>query len=409
MDKKKSLSKPGIPAKVPRVAVKKTAGSSKKSTTKTATKPSAAKAASESGKLTKTSGGKKTSAEKIPAKTKAKTTGSKTELKKTPWEKPAKSADAGKAVAPEKRQVKKSLGKIAVSETRPATGKTVGVKKPQKAAAEKPVIDISTKTGVKTTRGVRIDAKAEATPNKEQTIIEKELQAVPKKKSVRKGAPAKTKKATGERLISKEKAKTFSAAARKVLKKKMKAPAFKGPKKTKEILEKTAAAYAVTPRKKIKPKRLFDLRFFLPEEELPEEAQILLPPPELPEEYGENELLLMEVDPSRVFASWEIKPDDIAGEAGKLVLRVYDVTGIDFEKVQSSSFFDIPIRQRVDSKFFDIKMPGRDVIMEIGLLYPEGSFKTIKRSHRVSMPPLQIFEELEITGLLSDSETLIGY
>ena len=167
--------------------------------------------------------------------------------------------------------------------------------------------------------------------------------------------------------------------------------------------------FASSSRRGKKLKRAFDLRVFLPEEELPEEELQLHPPSELPEEYGENELLLLEVDPSRVFASWEIKPEDIAGEAGKLILRVYDVTGIDLEKVQGRRFFDIPIKHRVDSKFFDIKMPGREVIMEIGLLYPEGSFKAIKRSHRVSMPELQSFEELGITGLLSDSDSLIGY
>ncbi|MDH4232210.1 MAG: DUF4912 domain-containing protein [Nitrospirota bacterium] len=193
------------------------------------------------------------------------------------------------------------------------------------------------------------------------------------------------------------------------MKKKVKTAVSKGMKKITEIQKKTAAIYAASPRREKKLKRAFDIRVFLPEEELPEEELQMLSPSELPEEYGENELLLLEVDPSIVFASWEIKPEDISGERAKLILRVYDVTGMDLEKVQSARYFDIPIRQRVDSKFFDIKMPGRDVIMEIGLLYPEGSFKAIKRSHRVSMPALQHFEELGITGLLSDSDTLIGY
>jgi hypothetical protein len=129
----------------------------------------------------------------------------------------------------------------------------------------------------------------------------------------------------------------------------------------------------------------------------------------LPEEYGENELLLMEVDPSIVFVSWEIKPDDISAEAGKLTLRVYDVTGLDFNVSRANRFFDIPLRKRVDSKFIDIKMPGSDVIMEVGLLDLTGTFKTIKRSNRVSMPALQTFEELGITRSLSDKDNLIGY
>ncbi|PKL52300.1 MAG: hypothetical protein CVV37_01905 [Nitrospira bacterium HGW-Nitrospira-1] len=131
-------------------------------------------------------------------------------------------------------------------------------------------------------------------------------------------------------------------------------------------------------------------------------------PPKLPEEYGENELLLMEVDPSTVFVSLEIKPKDISGETGRLVLRVYDVTGLDFDSSHANGFFDIPLRNRVDSKFIDIKMPGKEVIMEIGLLHPDGAFKAIKQSNRVSMPALQSLKEPGI-GSLPDSDTLIGY
>ena len=61
-----------------------------------------------------------------------------------------------------------------------------------------------------------------------------------------------------------------------------------------------------------------------------------------------------------------------------LLLRVYDVTGIDFDGTNANRFFDISLRNRADSKFFDIKMQGRDIIMEIGLLHPEGTFKTYK-------------------------------
>lgn len=117
----------------------------------------------------------------------------------------------------------------------------------------------------------------------------------------------------------------------------------------------------------------------------------------------------MEVDPSVAFVSWEIKPDDISGEAGNLALRVYDVTGIDFDGTNANSFFDISLRNRADSKFFDIKMQGRDIIMQIGLLHPDGTFKTIKQSNRVSMPALQTFDELGIAGSFSDPEPLIGY
>jgi hypothetical protein len=117
----------------------------------------------------------------------------------------------------------------------------------------------------------------------------------------------------------------------------------------------------------------------------------------------------MEVDPAIVFVSWEIKPDCISCKPGKLTLRVYDVTGLDFNGSNANRFFDIGLNKRVDSKFVDIKMPGRDVIMEIGLLQPDGSFEPIKRSNRVSMPSLRTLEEIGTAASLAGSDTLIGY
>ena len=117
----------------------------------------------------------------------------------------------------------------------------------------------------------------------------------------------------------------------------------------------------------------------------------------------------MEVDPAVVFVSWEIRPEDIAHKTDKLTLRVYDVTGIEFDGANANCFFDIALSSRVDSKFIDIKMPGREVMMEIGLLNPEGGFVPIKRSNRVSMPELQLLDEFGITGPFSDSDFVIGY
>jgi hypothetical protein len=132
----------------------------------------------------------------------------------------------------------------------------------------------------------------------------------------------------------------------------------------------------------------------------------------LPEEYGENELILMEVDPSVVFVSWEIKPDELARKTGRLNLRVYDVTGEELTGSRylsdTGTFLDIPVRNRVDSKFYELKMSGKEVIMEIGLLHGKKKFKPIIRSNRVSIPELREFEK---TGnkRSEDTDNPVGY
>lgn len=319
----------------------------------------------------------KTAIGKVPVKKPEKPSVKTAKDKKTPDKKLAKTISNRKSVIPEK-PVKKSPVKIAVVKTTTTKKKTVKPVSTKKTVDKKIKEVAAKKKTVKTGKGIKVAAKTEIAAKKKTA------------------------------LKPKEKAATPVSPARKTVKKKG-ASSFITTEPLPAISEKTAATYIAPFQAETKPEKSAKLKIFLPEEELPPEEAQRAPSPQLPEEYGENELLLMEVDPSIVFVSWEIKPDDISGETGKLTLRVYDVTGIDFDGSHANRFFDISLRNRVDNKFIDIKMPGKDVIMEVGILRPEGAFKAIKQSNRVSMPALQTFEELGITGALSNPDTLIGY
>lgn len=304
---------------------------------------------------------------------------------------------------------KSSIKTLKTEKAKITPKKTIGLVSTKKPSAKKIRKVVTTETGVKTIKGVKTAAKAESTTKGVKTAV-KTLKVTPKKKSSIGKTIPQIKETVKQKtaLKPKEKEETPVAPARKTVKKKG-ASSLITTEPLPAISEKTTATYTTPPQAETKPEKSAKLKIFLPEEEfLPEEAQ-RAPSPKLPEEYGENELLLMGVDPSIVFVSWEIKPDDISGETGKLTLRVYDVTGIDFDGSHANRFFDISLRNRVDSKFIDIKMHGKDVIMEVGLLHPEGTFKAIKQSKRVSMPALQTFEELGITGALSEPDTFIGY
>jgi hypothetical protein len=105
--------------------------------------------------------------------------------------------------------------------------------------------------------------------------------------------------------------------------------------------------------------------------------------PPLPEEYGENDLFLIAVDPDVVYASWEIRREDLPARQ-TLTMRLFDVTeagpGGRPERVM-----DIAISQRAGSGFFELKLHGRDVVAEIGPL-KEGRFRPVLRSNMVSFP-----------------------
>lgn len=148
------------------------------------------------------------------------------------------------------------------------------------------------------------------------------------------------------------------------------------------------------------------LRIFLPEAGAAIEEEAVL---DLPEEYGQNELLAMAVDPNVLFVSWEIVPAAIAGMDGEITLRVYDVTGLVFNGINAHRFVDLTVMDRVGSDFFALNMPGREVILELGIVSGETWMHTIMRSKRIAFPPLLTQDELGIAAKLSSSGLPVGY
>jgi hypothetical protein len=107
----------------------------------------------------------------------------------------------------------------------------------------------------------------------------------------------------------------------------------------------------------------------------------------LPEEYGDNEVILIPVDPNVIFVDWEIKKEEIPAVDTAVILRVIDVTP-DHAAPQPppERSRDFMLKGRVGSGFFDIGMPDRDVIVEVGH-HRHGAFSPILTSSKVSMPP----------------------
>jgi hypothetical protein len=356
---------------------------------------------------------KKTAANIYPEKKPVKSSEKITKTKKVSVKETAKTINAGKSLTTGEKPEKKSLAKTVAPITKitqKTTVKSMGTKKP---SAEKAKKVVPGKPKEKAVKHKKIAASAEGGAKTEKRIPEKLKLASGKKPLIAKTVPQIKVPAKQKGTLKPIEQKGASPSSRRKTVKKKGTSSLVATESLLETSKKTAATYAASSiapsQAETKQNKSAQLKIFLPEETLPPEEPQITPPPVLPEEYGENELILMEVDPAIVFVSWEIKPDCISCKTGKLTLRVYDVTGLDFDGSNANKFFDITLSKRVDSKFIDIKMPGRDVIMEIGLLLPEGPFDPIKRSNRVSMPALRAFEEPGITGSLPGSNTLIGY
>jgi len=197
--------------------------------------------------------------------------------------------------------------------------------------------------------------------------------------------PVKKAKVEVEKKIRKKPVGTVSKIAAPVKKKvpvrkaedaEIKKPAEK--RERKKYARETAKKLTKIPKKKIKGK--------ISEKGFPGTAEESQPAPGeiLPSEYGENDMTLMPVDPHRLFAFWEVREDTIGKYDGGLTIRLYDATGIDLDHVETGTYFDIAVSERIGRRYIDVR-PEKEFVAAIGIIY-ESSFITISRSHKVTTP-----------------------
>ena len=115
-----------------------------------------------------------------------------------------------------------------------------------------------------------------------------------------------------------------------------------------------------------------------------------------PETHGEDLIALMVRDPYWLFAYWEFSPDlndQLLNRLGedtlrnsRLVLRVYDVTGVDAEN--PVGYHDIDVAPGARDWYINVTHVESDYCIDVGLILPDGSFLVIARSNRVSLPPI---------------------
>ena len=134
----------------------------------------------------------------------------------------------------------------------------------------------------------------------------------------------------------------------------------------------------------------------------PKPSTSVLPQPifkenyELPLRYGTTRLTLLVKDPFWIFAYWEIAPSSLeairkrigqqALAAAKVVLRMYDVTLVDFNGSNANSFFDIEVGAHAANWYVNLWRDDVSYVGEIGLRTLEGTFFALARSNVVHTP-----------------------
>ena len=241
-----------------------------------------------------------------------------------------------------------------------------------------------------------------ATANK-TTVRAKSKKTPAKKKQVARGKPKTEKKITAKKTAQKEikkgKVKAEKVKIKKEEKTQKKKVAKKAEKKVAHPLRKKVEVKKVTskPQKKITAKRVVlpkkvslekPGKVFLPEKE---ERYPPLPIEILSEEYGEDSIALMIVDPRKLFIYWEVTEDTFKKYEGTLNIRLYDITGVDFDGVLKN-YVDIVIHDRIGNLYLDVS-PEKEFIADIGIIDSAGAFFIVARSNRASTPRAEVIEK----------------
>ena len=87
-------------------------------------------------------------------------------------------------------------------------------------------------------------------------------------------------------------------------------------------------------------------------------------PEALPVEYGEDSITLLPVNPTLLFTFWEVREDTRAMYSGDLLVRVYDVLGVDFDVSAANSYFEKTLHERIGDQYIAVN-PQRQYIIEL--------------------------------------------
>ncbi|HEY6011360.1 MAG TPA: DUF4912 domain-containing protein, partial [Nitrospirota bacterium] len=99
------------------------------------------------------------------------------------------------------------------------------------------------------------------------------------------------------------------------------------------------------------------------------------------------------------------------GLDAKLCVRIYDITGVQFDGRNAVGYFDQEVFERVGNWYFDFGRPNHSFCADLGLLTPGGRFLTLARSNYVTMPRDGVSEVVDEEWMLVDEDfwKIYGY
>lgn len=355
---------------------------------------------------------KKKSVSKISRKITTKTAAS---AKKTRVKKPQKPVSGIKAKTPLRTVKAKTQAKTKKTGKVREEGRVRAVTKD--AAVTKAKKDAETRTKAKARKKEKPETRIERAPKPRgtapKTAVKTEEKILQKKPVIEKKAAQIKKPEMGIAVPPKpEKKKKAKKAEEKVLPGVEKKISVRKVRKVKKVpvaetIEKMPEQMVQPPSVPMGMAKPYEIKA---EQEVPYEVAAgyqPIPVGTLPAEYGENSIALMTVDPHKLFVYWEVREETLRIFPGDIVIRLYDVTGIDLHRTEAAGCAEIPVHERIGSTYMDVD-PAREYIADIGIAY-EGIFIAVARSLRASTPVAAVLEKGLLHDLISETGFRTGY
>lgn len=133
---------------------------------------------------------------------------------------------------------------------------------------------------------------------------------------------------------------------------------------------------------------------------------------QLPSCYNQTHIVLLVRDPYWLYTYWEVASETKnqlsqkfgGGYQFPLILRVYDITNLDFNGSNSNYYFDVSISHQMNNWYINVGNPNRTFCVDLGFIQADGSFYTIARSNLVSTPRDTVSDIIDEAWQSTDGE-----
>ncbi len=110
--------------------------------------------------------------------------------------------------------------------------------------------------------------------------------------------------------------------------------------------------------------------------------------------FGAGRLVLLEIDPCRILAYWDVPPRAIAGARRRAgddlaveTIRFHEVSLVDFDGTNARETFDVAVGSARGNYYVSLGAPGKALTAEVGVRGADGRFAPVTRSNVLSLPP----------------------